>query len=391
MARVSSAIVIGGGIGGLTTSLALRAAGIDAQVYERATQPLLLGGGMTIFQNAMRVLGQLGLAEKVEGAGRHIDTMDFESDQGRRFARWRMDKIEQDEGIPAISLQRADLQAVLADACAGHLHLGATCTALEEREGSVRATFADGREATADVLVGADGITSGVRTLLHGEVPLRYLGFTLWQGVAQGSPPGLLPGGSFHHRFGRGVTVGWYPVGGDRLYWYVTRRGPIGGRDPEGGAKPELQRLLASWAAPVPAILEASDPASIVRADIRDLPYQETWGRGRVTLIGDAAHAMSFMIGQGACQAMEDGASVTRHLLDDPDVPAALRSYEGERQQATKPLVTQAHRIGKSAHWSHPAAVVVRELVMRVGLNGPGRAQHFKRATVRPATFAPAA
>ena len=361
-------------------------------MYERAAQPLLLGGGMTIFQNAMRVLDQVGLADKVEGAGRHMDTMDFETDQGRRIARWRMDEVEQQEGIPAISLQRADLQAVLAEACSGHLHLGATFTGLQEREGSVTATFADGREATADVLIGADGITSGVRTL---PASARCRCATSASRSGRASPtasvPGLLPGGAFHHRFGRGATVGWYPVGGDRLYWYVTRRGPTGGSDPEGGPKPELRRLLHDWAAPVPAILEASDPASIVRSDIRDLPYQDTWGRGRVTLLGDAAHAMSFMIGQGACQAMEDAASVTRHLLDDPDVPTALRTYENERRRATKGLVATAHRIGRSTHWSNPAAVTWRMLVMLVGLNGPGRKQHIARATAKPATFAPPA
>jgi 2-polyprenyl-6-methoxyphenol hydroxylase-like FAD-dependent oxidoreductase len=375
--------VIGGGIGGLMASLTLRKVGIDARVYERTADPrrLLIGGGMTIFQNAMRVLVQVGLAERVEANGCRMRGMEFGTPSGLRYSRWPLDRIEAELGLPAIALRRADLQRVLVEACEPHLNTGVELETFQEKAGAVCATFADGRTATADVLVGADGISSTVRTLLNGASTPRYLGYTLWQGVTAAAPAGAEGSGEFVHRMGAGATFGWYHIGGGQLYWFATLATPEGGKDPEGGPKPLLQELFGAWQRPVPAILETTAGEAIARSDVRDLDHQPVWGRGRVTLLGDACHAMSFNIGQGACQAMEDAARLA-HLLAGSEEPAsALRRYEDERRRETAGLVALARRIGGWTSWRHPIAVTIRHAMLMIGFKGPAFQQHRGRVS----------
>lgn len=384
MSAPTTAIIVGGGIGGLTASLALRAVGIDAQVYEGSSDPrkMRIGGGMTIFQNAMAVLEQVDLADAVAATGVRMRAMEFRSPRGLRFATWPLERIESDLGRPAIALTRADLQGVLVDACQGHLHTSARLDAFEQRGDRVTATFTDGSSATADLLIGADGLASAVRTQLSGHCEPRYLGYTQWQSIVELKPAGADGTGDFVHWWGRGAGFGYYDVGHGRTHWFATNAAPAGGTDPASGPKDELLDLFGAWQAPIREMIELTPTALISRADIRDLPYQPVWGKGRVSLLGDAAHAMSFNVGQGAGQAMEDAATLAARLVEARDVESALRAYEQQRQAATKPLAALARRIGGWSRWRNPAAMVARYPLLLVGLRGPGYLQHRRNASV---------
>jgi 2-polyprenyl-6-methoxyphenol hydroxylase-like FAD-dependent oxidoreductase len=164
---------------------------------------------------------------------------------------------------------------------------------------------------------------------------------------------------------GRGARFGMAPILGGRAYWYATQNMPEGAPAPAVGHKQHLLGLFRGWHAPVEALIAATDEAAILHHDIHDLPPLERWGMGRVTLLGDAAHAMTPNLGQGACQALEDAVVLARHLRGVANMPAALRAYETERIARTAPIVRQARMVGAVGQWSNPLACGLRDQLMK--------------------------
>ena len=167
-----------------------------------------------------------------------------------------------------------------------------------------------GRRAQADVVVGADGLRSAVRASLGIPGEIRYAGYTAWRGIAPFRTAGLLAG----ETLGCGQRFGLVPIAGDRVYWYATDNVPEGGREESERAKVRLAGMFSRWHAPIPALIEATPAAAILRNDISDRDPVDRWGAGRVTLLGDAAHPMTPNLGQGGCQAIEDALVLARCL-----------------------------------------------------------------------------
>jgi 2-polyprenyl-6-methoxyphenol hydroxylase-like FAD-dependent oxidoreductase len=378
-------VVIGGGIGGLTTVLALRQAGIEVQAFEQAhnADRTVIGGGMTLFQNAISVLRRLGVEKTLEGIGDEMGPMEHRAANGWRLARWPIEDIARETGYPAIALSRADLQRALVDAVGDGVSTDAKLEKVIADTDGVTAVFADGREERADVLVGADGIRSKVRAELHGSDEPRYLGYAIWQAVIE-EPAALGPHADFVAWWGPGSRMGFYRVGGGRVYWYTVENSPPGLPKPESGVREHLLGIARRYEPIATALVEATDPAEISRSDVYDRPPLTQWGKGRVTLLGDAAHAMSFNIGQGACQAIEDAWTLRRHLTDRDDVPQALRAYESEREATTATLVGRARMVGRFGQLAAPLEWP-RNLMMTIALRGPAYRQH-REAAVRVAT-----
>jgi 2-polyprenyl-6-methoxyphenol hydroxylase-like FAD-dependent oxidoreductase len=231
------AVIVGAGVGGLTTALALRAIGIEATVYERAPSldAAQVGGGIHLWSNALHVYRHLGIADAIRAAGAEQGTAEFCSWRGPLLSRWPIGAISDRVGLPTVGVSRADLHPVLVDAVgAASIVTGAQCTGFTEEAGGVTARFADGREERADLLIGADGISSAVRAQLHGQQPHRYAGYTLWQAITD-YPTDQAPADLFRVLWGRGRRFSYYRVGGGRLYWFVVANAPAREQDPERG------------------------------------------------------------------------------------------------------------------------------------------------------------
>jgi 2-polyprenyl-6-methoxyphenol hydroxylase-like FAD-dependent oxidoreductase len=340
------AIVVGGGIGGLTAAVALLRAGLEVRVFERAEELRAVGAGISIWANAVRALERVGLGDAVGGLGAEI---------GVEVRSWRGDLLT---AMPAsemrrlgganLALHRADLQTALLSALPeGTIRTGSRFVRFENGAGQVVAHFADGREERGDLLVGADGLFSTVREQLHGDGRPRYAGYTAWRGVAV---PGreLVPEGGDLGLMGRGSEFGLANIGRGRFYWYLTKNAPEGEGDDPAGRKGEVLERLRGWYGPAPEAVEVTDEEAILRSDIYDRePLGEVWGRGRVTLLGDAAHPMTPNLGQGACQAIED-AVVLAHSLAERPAEDALRHYEGRRAGRTAMI---QHRSRLAGRW----------------------------------------
>lgn len=354
------AIIIGAGIGGLATALALRQAGVDAVIYERTGEIREVGAGLSLWPNAIKALNKLGMGEAIRamsipqlGGGIHTK-------RGELLVGQSGEALRQRYGMPVVVAHRAELQAALAQAVpADIVHLGVQLTGFEQDADGIMARFADGQTVRGDVLIGADGIKSAVRGQLFPTSTPRYAGYTAWRGVAAfaSDPEATYWGESWGH----GERFGLAPLSNGRAYWFATQNAPEGKIIPVGERKAYLQQLFRGWHDPIEQLIANTDEAAILHNDIYDIAPLKSWVQGRAALLGDSAHAMTPNLGQGACQAIEDAVVLGRALRGTTDVLGALRAYETGRLERANGILTQSQRIGMVGQWSNPAACWVRD------------------------------
>src|SRR3954447_117715 len=357
-------IVAGAGVGGLSTALALRHAGIEAQVYEQAADLRQIGAGLHIWTNAVKVLQDFGVADTLERHSSLMTVAEFRSAGGGLLASWPQAEISQENGAPTLQISREELSKVLSEAV-GDVHLNKQVTGYEEHDDHVTVSFADGTSEDADAVVGADGLRSAIRAQILGEESPREAGYTVWRAVIPNASK-YKEAGRFCSVWGKGQRFVFYDLGFDVLYW-MSVSGNEGADTSRGDAlKQHLLERHQGWREPIEAILADTDPAEIHRTVIYDRPPVERWSTARATLLGDAAHPMTFNVGQGACQAIEDAALLARKLTQESSVSAALQAYEAERKPRTAKFQNLAARLGGMGQWSNPVQVFVRNNMMRV-------------------------
>ncbi len=364
MNTIKRAVIIGGGIGGLCTAVALRQIGIEAIIYEQAEALTQVGAGLTLWANAIKCLRRLGIADAVIEAGAKIERGEVRTASGRTLSQSRPGELEASFGEPTVAIHRAVLHDILLSALpAGTVRLGAVGVGFEQDEGGTTVRFDDGRGSErADLLVGADGIHSVVREQLFPEVKLRYSGYAAWRGVVATTDETAL--GLTSESWGRGSRFGILRLDKERVYWFATANVPAGRRQTASERQSFLRRRFANWHHPVGLLLEATPAGEILRNDIYDLPTLKRWGTGRVVLLGDAAHPTTPNLGQGACMAIESAVVLARCLARERDPVAAARRYEAERRPRTRWIAEQSWRIGRIGQWENPLACTLRDLVV---------------------------
>ncbi len=379
MTSDQSVLIIGGGIGGLSAALALRQVGVRAQVFEQAEALKEVGAGVSLWPNAMRALAQLGLAEPVMADHQRLERIVIRRSDGAHLLR-----LDQPGRYPepAICVHRAHLQGVLADALAtDRLHLGRRLVSFRDHQDRVDAEFHDGTDVSGSLLIGCDGIRSTTRARLHSQAPPRYRGYQIWRGVS----PLQLPPELMHQStewWGVGRRFGILPGEPGHVFWYATQSVDGGPEFREGAARPahksahdtlserrrsgETPGSFKQWPFPVPELLAAPYQGDPILTDAEDRPVPRSWGRGLVTLLGDAAHPMTPNMGQGACTAIEDAVVLARCIAASGVTPAALRRFERLRQPRTRRIVRQSNRIGRLGQLNRPALAAMRDSVIRL-------------------------
>jgi 2-polyprenyl-6-methoxyphenol hydroxylase-like FAD-dependent oxidoreductase len=242
------------------------------------------------------------------------------------------------------------------------IHLGARCTGFRDTGPAVTVRFADGREAEADFLIGADGVRSVVRAGLLGPAPLRYCGYTAVRSL---TPVGSVPlSREGMETWGEGPRFGLAPATGERIIWYASWNAPAGA-DHDGDTPARLRALFGAWHDPIPAVIEATPDDAVVRNDIYDRWPARTWTRGRVALIGDAIHPMTPDLAQGACQAIVDAATLARCLAETGDPRAALREYQRRRWRTAARITLLARNTGRMGQWNGRLTCATRNALLR--------------------------
>jgi 2-polyprenyl-6-methoxyphenol hydroxylase-like FAD-dependent oxidoreductase len=362
---IRSAILIGGGIGGLCSAIALRKIGVEAVVYERAASLAATGAGLTLWANAIDALRQIGLAEQVICAGSKIQNAAFRTAAGRKLMSSQHGELEARFGEPTIAIHRAELHSILLAALpAEAVVLNRACHSFEQHDQTVEARFDGGSSAAADLLIGADGIHSTIRQQLFPHIRLRYSGYTAWRGVVTTRDELAL--GSTSESWGPGMRFGIVPISAHQVYWFATANTPAGLAETAQERKRDLCERFAGWHDPIPALLEATPAGDILRNDIYDIRPFKPWSQGRAVLLGDAAHPTTPNMGQGACMAIESAVLLARLLDQERDIPAALRRYESERQPRTAWITNRSWETGRLGQLENPLACAVRNFVMSI-------------------------
>ncbi len=368
MTRVA---IIGGGIGGTTAGRALAQAGLDVSIYESAPELKEIGAGVALHPNAMRVLQMIGVEGKVRRlAGRSEWSVTRNWRTGRVISRISRAHQAQSFGLSGATIHRADLLDVIAAALPeGSVTLGKRCATVESRGDVAVARFEDGDEIEADVIVGADGIHSRVRAALFGPDDPRFTGKICYRSVVPAAAvEGERPATDNAQWLGPHGTIVLYPLRGEELINVVCHYDDEHYRHESWITECDRQEVLdryAGWHESLLRVFAAGD--TWYKWALYDRDPIPQWTQGRVAILGDAAHPMLPYLGQGACQAIEDGAVLANALAAESDDPArGLERYERTRRPRADRVVLAARERGLSNHLSSPFAAWKRDIQIAI-------------------------
>lgn len=376
-----SAVVVGAGIGGLAAAIGLRLAGWEVTVVERAPVLADVGAGISLHANGIRALDALGVG--LGAAARPQYEGGTRSPDGGWLARMDGGVLERELGTPIVGIPRAELHRLLRAALPAEcLVVGAEVTSVARTgSGRMRVPVGDGvREV--DLVVGADGVNSRLRAQAFPDHPgPAYSGSTVVRAITERP---VEVDTDFELTWGGGAEFGHIVFADGRAEWHAVYNAPAGVRYPD--PLTEMRRRFGAWHDPIPALLDGTRPDAVLHHDIHELVTPlPAFAVGRIALLGDAAHAMTPHLGQGACQALEDAVTLAAALAAEPTVEAALSRYDAERRPRSQSVARAARRAGRMGQrLAHPLAVAVRDTALRLA---PSRAT--VRAILRHADWRP--
>jgi FAD-dependent urate hydroxylase len=346
MTRSERILIAGGGIAGLTTAIALRRRGFAPELVEQAASWRTLGMGIVIQPNAMRLLRELDVASYLEQTGAAVRRFQFLNKSGEVLC--EIDLAELWSGVDSgVAIERGELQkALLRRVDGARCRLGVAVTSLSQREGSVSIGFSNGGTADYDLAIGADGIGSTVRALAIGATASRYCGQAAWRVLAPIHRKGA---DEIQFWLGDGFFFTTYPVGVARTYGCAYVAAAARGHAPVEGRLARFRGCVAAFGEPVRALLHSltrDDQIHCSAVESLELPE---WRKGRVLLIGDAAHASSPMMGQGGCMAVEDAWILAELLETSPTIDAALDAFSPRRRPRVDWVQAQSDELARNA------------------------------------------
>ena len=341
------AIVIGAGIGGMSAAIALEKAGIETTVFEAVKEMKPVGAAISIWPNGVKCLNALGMKEPLRALGGNMAFMAYnDGHSGNTLTRFSMTPLVQQVGEYPYPVARAELQAMLIDTYGrARIQFGKRVTQVEQTDAGVTAWFDDGTQTSGDFLVAADGTHSVIRHYVLGEsVERRYAGYVNWNGLVT-IDESIAPADQWTTFVGEGKRVSLMPVSDNRFYFFFDVPLPKGLAEDRATLKNDLRGYFEGWADPVQHLIDNINPDTTNRVEIHDIEPFSRFVKGRVALLGDAAHSTTPDIGQGGCAAMEDAVVLAQTLAAHSlGIEDALLRYEARRVERTKDLVLKARK-----------------------------------------------
>jgi len=348
-------VIIGAGVGGTSAGIALQRLGHDVTIYDRIRENKPVGAALSLWSNGVKVLNWLGLSEEVAALGGRMDTMAYRDGlTGETMTEFSLAPITEKTGQRPYPVARADLQQLLMERFGtDRIRLGKKAVGIDQDDDRATVVFEDGSSDSADIVIGADGARSIIRDYVVGRrMPRSYRGYVNYNGLVPANTA-FGPAGQWTTYVAAGRRFAAMPVAGDRLYFFADVPGPSG--EEPGSAHGALRDAFAGWAPGVASMIDSIDPASLNRVEIWDLDPFHTWVRGRVAILGDAAHNTAPDVGQGACSALEDsfvlGLLFSMTTLGPQDT---LARYERARAERAGDLVERGRARAHETHAFEP-------------------------------------
>jgi len=350
--------IIGAGIGGLTAALAFKQNGFNVTVYESAAEIKPVGAGISIANNAMQVFKKLSIHKKIENAGVKVSSMNITDHKLRSLSVIDLKEFEVKYGVCNVSIHRAVLQNILAEEIGfENIKLSKRLLKIEHNE-SVKLSFEDDSIETADVVIAADGIKSVVRNQLFDLSEIRDTKQICWRGVSK-MPLLKQYNNKAVEAWGKGKRFGFVQINSHDIYWYaVVNESLINHED-------SLENLFKDFNADVLEIIANTSDDTVIKNRIIDLKPIHKWYNKNISLLGDAAHATTPNLGQGACQAIEDAYLLAELYQEDKPIEAVFKEYQKLRIKKAHEIVKSSWRIGRIAHIENNLAIYLRNLIMK--------------------------
>jgi 2-polyprenyl-6-methoxyphenol hydroxylase-like FAD-dependent oxidoreductase len=359
--------IVGGGIGGLTLGIALQRKGFNVTIYESAPSVKPLGAGLTLAGNAVKALVQIGIAEPILKAGKIMEAMVIKDQKGNILTQTNAEHLSKKFGvINSFSIHRADLQNILINQLQpGTLQLGKHILDFNQTSSGVMLYLDDGSSISSDYLIACDGIHSPIRKKLLPQSRTRYSGYTAWRAVINEIPENVNLNETTE-TWGQGSRFGIVPLTDNRLYWFATVNAKQNDDTLRSFKIPDLLSYFGNYHAPVSDILKKTKNEQLIWGDIIDLKPIKKFAFGKVVLAGDAAHATTPNMGQGACMAIEDAAVLSNCIEEYTVVEEAFQKFEEKRISRTTKIVNNSWTIGKIAQLENGLLTGMRNTLIKL-------------------------
>ncbi len=352
--------IIGAGIGGLTTALTLKQKGLNVQLFESSAEIKPVGAGIIIANNAMQVFQKLGIQDKIEKAGNKISYMKISDKQLKEISVADLTDYEKKYGIYNIAIHRGDLQKILVEEVGyDNINLSKRLSKIEKSE-FFKLKFEDNTTIESKLVIGADGIKSVVRNQLFEENTLRNANQICWRGVCEFDLPEKYHN-ELNEAWGIGKRFGFVKISDKKVYWFAV----VNSKNSET-SEVNLIELFSDFHKDILQIISATNKDKIIVSDIIDLKPIKKWQSNNLCLIGDAAHAMTPNLGQGACQAIEDANVIGQLVEKGIPIEDTFVAYEKVRKEKVDKIVQISWKFGQISQWENPFAVWLRNNVLRM-------------------------
>lgn len=356
-------LIIGGGIAGLTTAIALKRKGISAKIVEATPQLKPVGAGLSLAANAMKALRHIGIAEAVIRHGRQLNSFSLYNDAGKLLKKGHTDPLHSIHGISNFTIHRADLHATLLSFIdLNDLITAKRTTGFLKTSKGYEIQFEDGTVISCGQLIIAEGINSPLRQQLLPSSAIRFAGYTCWRGIATTDS---VNGFETSETWGKKGRFGIVPLSGNTIYWFACINTPDRG-SLKNYTLSDLQHHFSDFHQNVQHVLANTPAENVIWGDISDLAPIHQYAFDNALLIGDAAHATTPNMGQGACMAIEDAVILAECMASRQDFNEAIKHFEQLRLKRTHSVVNQSWKLGKIAQLENGLLIALRNTAFRL-------------------------